>query len=98
MGRYIRKLPPADPIAARSWVGKFIRDTKLQKLGYVHDVVLSDEGLRLLARFPNEKQSRPIALETIPNMVCLLPGDVRARYRPPTESDRELLKALAAKH
>jgi hypothetical protein len=37
-------------------------------------------------------------LETIPNMECLLPGDVRARYRPPTESDRELLKALAAKH
>ena len=98
MARYVRIVPPANPIAARSWVGKFIRDTKLQKLGYVHDVVLSDEGLRLLARFPNEKQSRPIALEAVPDMECLLPGEVRARYRPPTADDRELLKALAAKH
>jgi hypothetical protein len=97
MARYIRKIPPADKVAARSWIGKFIRDTKLQELGLVHDVVLRDEGLRLLARFPGESVSRPIALETTADMEHLLPGDVRARYRPPTAGDRELLKGLAAK-
>ena len=51
----------------------------------------------LLARFPGERVSRPIALETTADTEHLLPGDVRARYRPPTAGDRELLKGLAAK-
>lgn len=53
--------------------------------------------MRVLARFPGEYVSRTIALEAVPNMEYLFPGDVRARYRPPTETDRELLTALAAK-
>jgi hypothetical protein len=97
MARYKRIVPPADPVAARSWVGKFVRDTKLAQLGFVHDVVSSEVGVRLLARFPGEHESRPIALEATPDMEYLMPGDVRARYRPPTEADRELLAGLAAK-
>jgi hypothetical protein len=97
MANYVRIVPPADVAAARSWVGKYVRDTKLQELGLVHDAVQLQEGVRLLARFPGEYVSRPIALEAVPNMEYLFPRDVRARYRPLTESDRELIKTLAAK-
>ena len=95
MARYKRKVPPADPVAARSWIGKFVRDTRLDEMGLVHAVLQVPAGVRLLARFPDEDESRAIALEATPNGEYLLPGDVRARYRPPTDSDREFLKVLA---
>jgi hypothetical protein len=99
MANYKRKIPEADPVAARSWIGKFIRDTKLQELGLVVDVVeLKDVGVRLLARFPGEKKGRHIALEATADMEYVMPGDVRARYRPPTDADLERLRSLAAKH
>ena len=94
MARYRRKLPEADPKAARSWVGKFVRDTALAELGLVHEVTQTDAGLRLLARFPGESESRLIALEPTDDMEYLLPGDVRARYRPPTDADQERIAAL----
>lgn len=94
MARYHNKLSPSDPLAARSWVGKFVRDTIKSELGLVHDVVETDAGLRLLARFPGESVSRHIALEPTSDMLYLLPGDVHARYRPPTEADQERVKAL----
>ena len=94
MARYQRKLPAADPRAARSWVGKFIRDTALDELGLVHDVKQTDAGLRLLAKFPGETESRLIALEPTPDMECLSPGDVRARYRPPTDADQQHIAQL----
>lgn len=96
MGKYVRKIPPADPAAARSWIGKFVRDTRLTELGLIHGVEMRRDGLRLLARFPRQCRSRAIALEATADGEYLLPGDVRARYRPPTDADRELLKALAA--
>jgi hypothetical protein len=49
----------------------------------------------LLARFPEEDESRTIALEPTVNGEYLMPGDVRARYRPPTDDDRAFLKVLA---
>jgi len=64
-------------------------------MGPVHAVLQVPAGVRLLARFPDEDESRDIALEATGNGEYLLPGDVRARYRPPTDDDREFLKVLA---
>jgi hypothetical protein len=96
MSKYKRKIPDADPEAARSWIGKFIRDTKLSELGYVVGVIeLKDGSVRLQARFPGEKRDRKIALEPTPNMEYVMPGDVRARYRPPTDADLARVHSLA---
>lgn len=67
------------------------------QLGFVHDVVETEDGIRLAARFPGEKEDRLIALEPTDDGEYITPGEVKARYRPPTAADRERLKKLAAK-
>lgn len=95
MSKYIRKVPPANPAWATSWKGKFIEDTKLGELGLVHDVIAEGGDVRLLARFPREKASRPVGLEVVPDGEYLFPGDARARYRPLAAEGRERLAALS---
>jgi len=97
MSRYKPKVPPADPIAAQSWVGKIVRDTKLDVFGLVHGVAQDKEGVRLEARFPGEKRSRKIALEATSDGEYVMPGDVKARYRPPSAEERERLEASKKK-
>lgn len=91
MSRYKPKVPNADLQAARSWIGKPVRDTRLDIFGLVHDVVEDKESVRLLALFPGERNSRKIALEVISNGEYLFPGDAHARYRPLSDDDRERL-------
>lgn len=98
MAKYQPQMPAPDIAYARSWIGKVIRDTSLQQLGIVHDVKETKDGIRLIARFPDQKRNRRIALEPIENMEYIYPGDVYARYRPPTEADQDLVKAILAKH
>jgi len=97
MARYKPKVPPADPKAVRSWIGKPVKDTKLNEFGLVHDILEQDDKVYILARFPHETESRKIALEPVDNMEYILPGDVRARYRPLSETDRNQLEALRRK-
>ncbi len=91
MSVYKPIVPPANPVWASSWNGKFIKDTRLGELGVVHNVIGDGGGVRLLARFPREKVSRPVALEVVESGEYLFPGDVRARYRPLNTEDRECL-------
>jgi hypothetical protein len=99
MARYQRKIPPADPVAARSWLKQFIRDTKLDQLGLVHNIQEATDAdvLRLVVRFPGENTDRLIALEPTEDMEYIFPEDVRARYRPPTNLDQERLKSLGVR-
>ena len=87
--RYKPKVPPANSFWAGSWIGKFIEDTKFDELGFVHDVIGEGASVRLLARFPREKTSRSVALEVVADGEYLFPGDVRARYRPLAEEERD---------
>jgi hypothetical protein len=94
MARYQKKLPPPDIKAARSWVGKYIRDAYANQLGIVIGVEESKAGIRLAARFPEEKESRLIALDPQEDQEFISPGSVKARYRPPSRDDRERLEKL----
>jgi hypothetical protein len=91
-----RKPVPADVQAAGSWIGKPIKDAYTSdSVGLVHGVEESDDGkVRLLARFPGETVSRRILLE-VPqdpkDLEFLVPGQVRARYRPLTDADLQRL-------
>lgn len=91
------KTPKADIKSCESWIKKPIRDAYENQLGIVIGVKADHEGRpRLLAMFPGEKRPRQIALEKVPDGHYLLPGDVKARYRPPSHEDREYLRGLAA--
>ncbi len=96
MARYQRKLPPPDIDAARSWIRKPIRDAMENKIGFVVDVAGEEHGIRLVARFPGESEDRLIALAKTDDGNYLMPGEVKARYRPATADDLKRLRALAA--
>jgi len=91
-------LPPADPAAARCWVGLTIKDAyTADSFGVVHGV---DEGVdgkaRPLVRFAGETADRRVLLQKPDDpadVEFLLPGDARARYRTPTDADERLLAA-----
>jgi hypothetical protein len=90
-------IDPADAgRSAASWKGKFIRDAYERKLGLVHTVSEDTLGrFVLLARFPGEVTDRQIYLEPIPgSLEFVSPGHVKARYRPPTDEDREMIARL----
>ena len=94
MSRYRPKVPPANLVWASSWKGKFIKDTLLDELGLVHEVIGEGGSVRLLARFPRERTSRTVALEAVADGEYIFPGDVRARYRPLDARARKRLAAL----
>lgn len=75
---------PADLIrAAKSWRAKVIKDMfQQEKRGLVHDVLVEDGTVVLLARFQGESVSRRISLESQSDGQFLAPNDPRARYRP----------------
>lgn len=84
--------------AARSWIGRFIRDmypeSEDQQFGFVHDAALDIDGVRLLVRFPGENTSRRVALTPTIDGHYLYPKDIKARYRPPSEADLVHLREL----
>lgn len=91
-------LPPADPAAARSWVGQTIKDAyTADSFGVVHGVEEGDDGkVRLLVRFAGETADRRVLLQKPDepaDVEFLLPGDARARYRTLTDADEGLLAA-----
>jgi len=91
-----QKTQKTDLRAAESWKGKIIRDVKVNQLGLVIGVRETKKGLRLRARFPGDKKDRLIALEPTDNLECIVPGMVKARYRPPRQEDLDALKARRA--
>lgn len=87
--------------AARSRVGKPIKDVlEGGKRGLVHDVIVEDGEIFLLARFQGEgKVDRKIALRRRSDGHYLDPDDPRTRYRPLSEREQdELRAALAQRH
>jgi hypothetical protein len=92
--------PAAACKAAESWVGKFIRDAYERQLGVVIGCELDDvsEEWVLLAKFPGENDPRRIFLaarEDKRDLNYISPGNVKARYRPPTEDDIKRLRAMS---
>jgi hypothetical protein len=99
--------PTAAPelTAARSWVKKPLKDAYASKpaegeidarFGWVVDALETEDGVRLVARFPGEEAERLIALEPTVDGHYLYPKDVKSRYRGLSETDRDELKALVA--
>lgn len=97
MARYQKKLPPPDLTAAKSWVGKPIRDAYKNRLGLVIGVEEKKDGIYLLARFPGQKRNRRIALHPKENNEYIFPGAVKARYRPPSDNDVRRLATLSSR-
>jgi hypothetical protein len=64
----------------------------MEAIGLVHGVAEDEGSVRLEARFPGEASSRLIALEAVEGGEYIMPGDVRARYRPLDAEDRERLE------
>jgi len=89
-------MSPPSLADASSWKQRWIRDAMANELGFVIDVVETDDGIRLIARFPGESENRLIALEPTADGEFITPGEVKARYRPPTSADLDRLKQLAA--
>lgn len=88
------KTTTPDLRAALSWRGKMIRDTQTNELGLVVDARETEDGVRLVARFPsNPQEERLIALEPTDDLECLVPDMVKARYRPPRREDIEALRS-----
>ena len=96
MASYKRKLPPPDPAAARSWIGKPIRDTQTNSVGLVCGIAEIGQDLFLKGRFPGQEEERLIAREPRPDREFLSPGEVKARYRPLTSEEIKRLKARRA--
>jgi hypothetical protein len=80
----IEQRAPADLIrAAKSWRAKVIKDMfEQEKRGLVHDVLVEEGTVVLLARFQGESESRCVSLEPQGDGHFLSPNDPRARYRP----------------
>lgn len=68
--------------SAMSWHGKTLRDAFENRLGLVHSVKESEEGVFLLARFQEESEDRVIWLEPREDGEYVFPEDPHARYRP----------------
>lgn len=88
--------------AAESWVGKFIRDAYERQLGVVIGCELDDTSQEwvLLANFPSENQPRRIFLaprEDKRDLNYISPGNVKAKYRPPTEDDLKRLREMLSR-
>lgn len=83
--------------AARSWRGKKIRDAKANEIGLAVGALETEEGVRIVARFPSDpKTDRLIALEPTDDLECLVPDMVKARYRAPRQEEIDALMAKRA--
>lgn len=79
--------------SAESWRGKVIIDDYEKRLGVVREVAEEEESLVLLTRFQSEDEDRKVWLTMRDDYDCLVPGEVRCRYRPANQSDLAKVKA-----